>query len=388
MNWIVLDLRHATRPEHWLPHLRGVDAAINCAGVLQDSAFDSTAAVHADSPAALFSACEKAGVRRVIQISAIGVDRDRPTSFSRTKAEGEQAIMATDLDWVILRPSVVVGRAAYGGSALFRGLAAVPVALHIPKVGKLQIVQLDDLGATIVFFLRPDAPRRVELDIAGPDRFAFDEVVAAYRRWLGWRRARKVRVPGWFMEITCRLGDFVGWLGWRPPIRSTAQREILLGAVGDPVPWTAMTGVIPHSLEQSFVANPASVQERWFAKLYLLKPVIFGVLVLFWIVTALISLGPGWEIGVGLMQEGGFAGADASIAVTAGAVADLSIGIGIAFRRTARPALYAALMLSLLYVITGTILAPRLWTQPLGPLLKVWPILALHLVALAILEDR
>src|SRR5262245_31373461 len=64
MRWITLDIRNATRPGDWLPHLKGVDAIINCIGVLQDSAFDSTRAAHADGPAALVAACEQAGVRR------------------------------------------------------------------------------------------------------------------------------------------------------------------------------------------------------------------------------------------------------------------------------------------------------------------------------------
>ena len=46
----------------------------------------------------------------------------RPSAFSRTKSEGDEMLMRRDLDWVILRPSVVLGLAAYGGSALFRGL--------------------------------------------------------------------------------------------------------------------------------------------------------------------------------------------------------------------------------------------------------------------------
>jgi hypothetical protein len=39
-------------------------------------------------------------------------------------------------------------------------------------------------------------------------------------------------------------------------------------------------------------------------------------------------------------------------------------------------------------MVTGTILLPELWNEPLGPLLKIWPIFALHLVALAILKER
>jgi uncharacterized protein YbjT (DUF2867 family) len=175
-------------------------------------------------------------VRRAIHLSAIGVDRETPTEFSRTKAAGDTTLMATGLDWSILRPSVVVGRGAYGGSALFRGLAALPVIPRMPDAGPLQIVHLNDVVATILWCLRPDAPTRIELELAGPERLAFDDVVAAFRQWCGWPPARRVHMPRWLMAVMYRLGDFAGWLGWRPPIRSTAQREIVRGAIGDPMP--------------------------------------------------------------------------------------------------------------------------------------------------------
>lgn len=61
---------------------------------------------------------------------------------------------------MILRPSVVIGRPAYGGSALMRGLAALPVQPVLANTGPLQPVWLDDVVQTIVFFLHPDAPSR------------------------------------------------------------------------------------------------------------------------------------------------------------------------------------------------------------------------------------
>ena len=85
--------------------------------------------------------------------------------------------MASDLDWIILRPSVVVGRPAYGGSALFRGLASLPVLPVMPNTGLLQVVQLDDVADTVLFFLAPGAPTRLALDLAGPEQLPVTEVV-------------------------------------------------------------------------------------------------------------------------------------------------------------------------------------------------------------------
>ena len=386
-RWVALDIAAGTTAEDWLPHVGGIDAVVNCAGVLQDGPGDSTAGVHRDGIAALFGACEKAGVRRIVHLSAIGVDREAPTEFSRSKIEGDRALMQRDLDWVVLRPSVVLGPAAYGGSALFRGLAALPWLPVMPETGPLQVVQLEDVVATGLRLIEASAPSRVVLELAGPERLSMAEIVARYRAWLGWPEARIFGLPASAAGLLFRLGDFAGRLGWRPPLRSTARSEIRRGAIGDPSRWTELTGIVPTSLAAALAARPASVQERWFAGLYALKPLMFVVIALFWIITGLLSVGPGYKIGVDLLLEGGM-GRLSGPSVIAGGLADLAIGIAIAFRRSSRRGLYAALAISTFYLVAGSIVLPRLWAEPLGPMLKIFPIMVLHLVALAILEDR
>jgi uncharacterized protein YbjT (DUF2867 family) len=383
---VCLDFRSAVLTD-WLGYLADVDAVINCVGVLQGHGTDSTEAAHARGPAVLFEACEAAGVRRVIHFSAVGIDRGARSSFSASKAAGDADLQARDLDWVILRPSVVLGRPVYGASALSRGLASLPLLPRTPSAGLLQVVQLEEVVETVVRLLTAPGPTRTALELVGPERLTFDEVVAHYRRWYGWAPARLFQMPAALFRLLYRLGDLVAGLGWRPPVRSNARREIERGAVGDPDPWQRATGIVPQRLGDALAASPPSVQDRWFARMFLLKPVVFASFSAFWIVTGLISLGPGWEPGIGLMRSAG-AGAWSAPAVIAGAVADTAIGVGVAIRAFARPALYAALGVSLFYAVSGTIVLPALWSDPLGALLKIAPILALNLVALAILEDR
>jgi uncharacterized protein YbjT (DUF2867 family) len=386
-RWVKLDLRRATAPEAWLPHLAGIDSVVNCAGVLQESSRDSPGRIHRDMPVALWRACESAGVRRVVHFSALGVDRGGITGFSRTKREGESALEASALDWAILRPSVVVGRPAYGGSALFRGLASLPIFPRPAQAGPVDVVQLDDVAETVARLLEPGAEARVALDLAGPDRLDFADIVAAYRSWLGWRPARRFTAPDWLMAIAYRSGDAIAWLGWRPPIRTTAGREIRRGATGDNDSWRRATGIEPKSLAAALAADPASVQERWFSRLYLLKPLAIGTFALFWLLTGLISLGPGYGRATYYMLAGG-GGPLSEPSVIAGGLADIAIACAIAWRPTARLGLWAALGLSLFYIAAGTILLPELWADPLGPMMKIWPILALNLLCLAILDER
>jgi uncharacterized protein YbjT (DUF2867 family) len=383
-----LDIAAATRPEDWHAALDGVDAVVNAAGAMRDGAGQSPAGVHVKGIAALYTACEARGVRRVVHLSAIGVDHEAPSAFSRTKRQGEAILSARDLDWVILRPSVVIGRAAYGGSALVRGLAALPVLPVLPQTAPIQPVHLDDVVETVVRFLEPGAPRQLALDLAGPRRIAFDDAVRMFRRWLRLRPAVSLAVPRFLAALLFRLGDLAYALGWRTPITTTAQAEMRRGAAGDPEPWQKAAGIAPRDIEAFLRCEPASVQERWFARLYALKPLVFGVFGLFWIATGLISLGPGFEYGMALLREGGLPERFGTMTLVAGALADIVIGCAILYRPLARYGLWAALIISLTYAVIGTILVPRLWADPLGPMLKIWPVLVLNLVAMAIREDR
>jgi uncharacterized protein YbjT (DUF2867 family) len=385
VEWRSLDLAKLVDAADWLPHLEGVDVVVNCAGVLQGG---DSRAVHVDSAGALYAACEQAQVRRVVHLSAIGVERGAVSDFSATKRAGEEALTATTLEWVVLRPSVVVGRSAYGGSALFRGLAALPVAFAVPDAGPIQVVQLDELVATIVALARPGAPARIALDVAGPERLELTAIVDLFRRWLRLRPAPHWRLPRWLAALGYGAGDGVRWLGWRSPLSSVARRELTRGAVGDPTLWQQVTGIAPTPLAVALAHRPASVQERWFARLYFLKALMFVVLALFWIGTGLISLGPGWEEGLSYLREGGVPEGLAQGGVIAGALADIAIGLAIACRRTARGGLWAAIAISVFYMIAGTFVLPRLWLDPVGPMLKIWPIVVLNLVALAIVDDR
>jgi uncharacterized protein YbjT (DUF2867 family) len=385
-TWRRFDLSHANEAE-WRELMAGTETVINCAGLLQDNAWESTKAVHTAGLKALVTGCERARISRLIHFSAIGVDKHDPSPFSRSKREGEEIVKASLLDWIILRPSVVVGRGAFGGSALFRGLAALPLLPVMPDTGHLQIVQRDDVVRTVLYFLMPDSASRIAIDLAGPQQYSMSQVVSLYRQWLGWPPARLVFLPAMVAGLLYRLGDFSRMLGWRPPLGTTARREMAYGAIGDPGPWQEVTGIMPQRLEEALAREPACVQERWFARLYMLKPAGFAVFSLFWLITGVISLTVGFPSGIALMHEGGVGPLSGPI-VVAGALADLGVGAAIAFRPTARYGLLGAVGLTCTYILVGTFLVPHLWAGPLGPFLKIFPILVFNLMLLSILEER
>ena len=387
LDWVAADFAGLTRPEAWRPLLEGVDAVVNCVGVLQDGAGDSLTLAHETGPAALFEACTAAGVRRLIHVSAVGADEAAGTAYARSKHVTEDLLAASDLDWVVLRPSLVVGRAAYGGTALMRGLAALPFV--IPVVGgeqRFRPIMLPDLAEAIARLLQPGALSCTMLEAAGPESLSFAEVLTAFRGWLGQGPAPVVAVPRPLAWPAMALGDLCGWFGWPSSLRTTSLRQMDYYVEGDAARWVAVTGVRPMTLGRFLTANPAVSADRWYAKLYFVRPVSIAALALFWILTGAISLGAGYGQALAVLQLGGFGRWSAPIEGI-GAAFDLAMGLALLNRRWTAKVAACMCVATAGYLAVGSISLPQLWADPLGPWLKVIPMMALCLFVAAT-EDR
>jgi len=382
-DWISADFAKLTTVEAWAPLLEGVDAVINCVGFLQDGAGDSTRLAHVEGPRALIQACEWAGVRRLIHISAVGADETAGTAYARTKAETERLVEASSLDWLILRPSLVVDRAAFGGTGLIRALAAFP--LFSPVVGGDQTfrpIALGDLGAAVVAALKPGAPSRETFDMPGPEAVTMAEMVGLYRGWLGLSPAPVIRVPRALAAPALVIGDLLGRLGWSSPIRTTAIRQMDHDVSGQDSGWAERLGVQTRGFTRFLAETPASVQDVWHARLWFVRPISILTLGLFWLITGLISFGPGWNGALAILHEGGF-GRWAGPIAWWGALLDVVLGLALFVRPwTARVALFMCLS-TVGYLIAGTLSLPHYWIDPLGPWLKVLPMMALCLFVAA-----
>ena len=388
-QWIEADFARLRTAQDWRALLAGIDAVVNCVGVLQDGARDDVQAVQVEGTCALFDACAQAGIRRVIHISAIGAAADGPTPFSRTKAQADAHLSTLDLDWTILRPALVLAPAAYGGTAMLRGLAGIPLVTPVAgAASQVQVVSVDDVAATIAHCLRSGTGAKATWELAHPQVLALGDVVSALRSWHGFAPQPLLRLPAIAQGVIVICAEIAGLLGWRSPARSTALIQLTKGVVGDPSTWMNATGVKPKSLDAILAERPANVQDRWFARLYLLKPVAIVALAAFWIASGVVALGPGRAAALEHLTQAGLAPANAELGLVLGSLIDIALGFAVCVRRLARRALQAMMIVPLAYLLIGTIAAPQLWADPLGPYVKIIPVLLATCFTLAILDER
>ena len=131
----------------------GIDLVVNCLGVLQDGPGSDTSAVHRDFVERLLRAIRDSGrTIRLVQISIPGAADEDRTRFSQTKREAERLIAVFGIPHAILRPGFVVAPSAYGGSAMLRALAALPVDLPAAETAvPFQTVAVEDISETIAW---------------------------------------------------------------------------------------------------------------------------------------------------------------------------------------------------------------------------------------------
>ena len=380
-SWIAHDLSRMTDLADWAGVLAGMDVVVNAAGVLQDGLSDRVMAVQRDAVRALAAACKQAGVHQIVQISAPGVSESSDTAFYRSKADGDAAIKASGVDWVIFRPGLVLSPQAYGGTSLLRQLAAVPLVQPIMLAdADIRTVHVEDVAGAVVRAVEARLSG-VDADLLSSEPTRLEDLVLAIRNWLGFRKPEVIlRTPLFLGRLTARLGDLAGWLGWRPALRTTSLRVLSKGVTGNADGWPV------RGLAETLRALPSTVQERTYARMALAYPFLLLILSAFWIVSGLTGLA---------QQEAAMAvfGADIPLPlakgfVLGGAAVDIAIGAGLLVRPLTRPAALAAILASLAYLAGSIFLAPHLWSDPLGPMVKVFPAIALALTVWMLTESR
>ena len=292
-------------------------------------------------------------------------------------------------DYVILRPTLVLSHEAYGGTALLRATAALPlIQPSILQNSQIQTVYVGDVAAAVTLAALDGVPSGTVADLTEEGSHNFPHLMAKVRSWQGWETpVWSPVVPGLCVTTLGRVADLLGALGWRSPLRTTALKTLEDGVQGDPAAWENAGGAPCRSLDQTLALLPATHQERLFARAYFAVPLAIGVLALFWVLSGVITLAdPARAMSV--LGERAAPSWMMAPTVIGGAVADILLGLGILWRPWARRAALGMIGLSGAYLIGGAIIAPDLWSDPLGPMVKVLPGMALAAMVWLMVEER
>ncbi|HKY73184.1 MAG TPA: SDR family oxidoreductase [Nitrospira sp.] len=355
----------------WDGLLRDVSVVINAAGIIQQHGANTFEAVHRDGPIMLFHAAERAGVRRVIQISALGADTQAATLYHRTKWAADEELRGSTVEWVVLQPSLIYG---CGGrsQAFFAALAAMPVLCLVGGGDqRIQPIHVEDVVEGILRLIHADAPSHLTLPVVGPEPITFRHFMEAIRRWLGLGIAPILTVPVGLVRLAARMGDVVR----SDFVNSDTLVMLCRGNTADPAPYVAATGVRPRPLSLGLPERGAPRSELLSASLYFAPPVLRLSIALVWIGSGIVSL---WwfprETSEAWLLRTGIPAAWTALTLQITAILDILLGIATLIRWHLPAVLFLQLLLICGFTLILTVRMPEVWIHPFGPALKNLPL--------------
>jgi NADH dehydrogenase len=235
------------------------DVVINLVGILHSRSGSPYGPdfqrVHVELPRRIAQGCMKAGVTRLLHMSALGAAADGPSEYLRSRGAGEAAVREAGgaLAITIFRPSVVFGPGDSFLTLFARMQRWVPVVPLAMSNARFQPVFVEDVAEAIACAIKDPASAGQTFELAGPQVFTLGELVAfagkasgharpiiALPRWAGVMQAFVMeRLPGRLLSrdnLRSMAVDNVSQAPWPFGIKPTALAVVASTWLGEAYP--------------------------------------------------------------------------------------------------------------------------------------------------------
>jgi NADH dehydrogenase len=222
--------------------MRGCDAVIHLVGIISELGRNTFENTHTIATSNVVRAAEAAGIRRHIQMSALGTRRGAPSRYHQTKWAAEKAVRSSSLAWTILRPSLIYGPSDHFVN-VFAAISGWSPVLPVMGSGRplLQPVSVEAVSQAFVKALADSRCEGATLDLCGPERLSFNQVLDEILAVLG-RRRFKLHVPLALARVQAALFEFVfpRLLSRAAPLNRDQLLMLQEDNVGEPGPANAL----------------------------------------------------------------------------------------------------------------------------------------------------
>lgn len=211
--------------------LRGQDVVANLIGIRNERGFGGRGfqRAHTELTRVLLQAARSAGVRRLLQVSALKASPEGPSFYLRSKGEAEELIreQGSSLDWTIFQPSAMFGPGDSFLNGFAATLASVPFAFPLPRSSaRLQPVLVDDVVEAMLRCLRGGPSDGQTFELGGPKIYTLREIVVLVATLTG-RRRWIIGVPN---VVSRLMGIFMNLVPGRP-FSSDNYRSLTIDSV-------------------------------------------------------------------------------------------------------------------------------------------------------------
>ncbi len=231
--------------------LAAADCAVNALSLYVEHGSDTFRSMHVEVAGKIARAARQAGIRRFVHISGIGANMASPSTYIRSRGEGEAAVQNAFPGAVIVRPAVMFGADDGFLTAILRLLRSLPA---YPIFGdgrtRLQPVHADDVAAAIVQILRQSHKPYPVYELAGPRVYSYEELLRTIAHLAGLRPVL-VRTP---FGLWGALAGLVERLPQPPLTRNQVELMQIDTTANENLPGFRSLGISPRSLEDELRA--------------------------------------------------------------------------------------------------------------------------------------
>ena len=216
-----------TKPETLRGVMDGCEAVIHLVAIIEESGGATFDDVIRGGAVNVLAEAERAGLRRFLQMSAMGTLHDPHYGYFEAKWQAEQAVEASPIPWTIFRPSVQFGPGDGFITVLANLVRRAPI---IPVVGdgqsKFQPVAVAEVCQAVVRALDDPATAGQTYELGGGKTYAYEEMLDVIAAKLG-KRKPKVHVPVALMIPIVKLSKPLP-KALRPPVTEEQLKMLAL----------------------------------------------------------------------------------------------------------------------------------------------------------------
>lgn len=227
--------------------MQGCDAVIHLVGIIVEKGKSTFERVHHIGTRNVVETAKRTGIRRYIQMSALGARADGPAMYQVTKWRGEEEVRRSGIPYCILRPSLIFGEGDGFVTQMMETMRSAPIFRPVPGDGnpKFRPIFIDDVTACFASALKAEAAMGHTIEIGGADELTLNAVLAEIAQCAGVHK-RAIHIP---MLLMLAGAAVIESFLKKPPVTVDQLRMLREGSTCDIRPMRVLLGVTPRGFK-------------------------------------------------------------------------------------------------------------------------------------------
>lgn len=366
-------------PGTWTHQINGHDIFINAIGIIRETKLSTFKQVHENSPIEVFKKCAEFNIQKVIQISALGSDDKSSSQYHITKKNADDFLKSTNLNYLILRPSIVYGHGDKSMS-FFSALSGFPIHV-IPSHGRFRLspIFIDDLTFAVNDFVKAsnDCESKICIDIGGDTIISVKDLFKFLALKQNNKNFIQINIHSKLITLAAKITDFLK----KGPISSDEWTMLKRENFCETTQYTQYFNRSPLSLNDGIERVNTFNKPYTFDLLSMLFPFLRITIAFIWIYTGIISafITPK-EISIKLLNDVGIFDSSAMFLLYFTSISEIILGLLILKSKFTNLLTLIQILLIISFTLILSFKTSGFWLDPFGPLSKNIPLIGAIIV--------